>query len=113
MKHLKLYEDFQSENILDEGIIDAIKSVVKGITDKKEAAKAKALIEDYNARLKAWRIKPLSKDEFDTELEKAKADGFEGIWSPSKDKKSIVYKPAKDVKWGSAGGHTFGGGAGA
>ena len=39
-------------------------------------------------------------------------DKFEGKPGIDEKTKELVYRSSKNIKWGSAAGHTFGGGAG-
>ena len=103
MKHLKLYEDFQTESVLDEGIMDFIKNYTKKITDKKIADKVDIAMTEYKKYSNAWKVKSLTQEELVAQLEIAKEDKFAGKWALNTKENKIYWLTSDKIKWGSAG----------
>ena len=73
-------------------------------------------MKDLNTKIRSWVAKGMmnqpSEEVMKKYAEDAKKDKYEGKPGIDEKTKELVYRPAKNIKWGSAAGHTFGGGAG-
>lgn len=104
----EMYEECDLKEIMggtevDEGLKDvfqkagqAIKTVATGNPDEATAKQS------YLNTIAQWKrqgyISP-NQQEFDVIMQQAKADGFAGKLGSDANKK-IIYRPAKDIKWG-------------
>ena len=108
MKHLKTFESFAINE--EEGIVDDIKGIYKSATTSKEQAHMEKLKKNINAWSKDPSFIEPTKEVMDKYKEDAKADKWQGL--PGIKNHQLIYRSSKDVNWGKAGGHIFGGGAG-
>jgi hypothetical protein len=101
MKHIKTFEQFDyNTDMIDESFLGFGKS---------DEEKFEDLIKDNAKRIVAWKKQGYSFNKKSL-FEPAKADNFKGALGTNKEKE-IIYRNQKDIKWGSAKTHTFGGGA--
>lgn len=96
MKNIKTFNQF-SENSINEEIFGLSKT-------ERNTKKKSALEADYNKYVRAWasRINEPTEEVKSKFFADAEADNFDGKVGIDKND-NIVYRPAKNVKWGTSG----------